>query len=242
MGLFGFGKKAAPVNEDLKLINEQIFPGGAEEKIFRAAKVVELSNRKLTATEALNVFTKAKLRYKIACWNYDGEGHRGRTVDDMIQSTVADSEKKLSFLEAVAVVSYVMFDKIESALGSYESVKGALTSQFGSDDQGYDCDEIPFSVGEFGRDVTNPIPVRGIGGIYVYLKRLRTMGGDKVVAKRVRALFVEGQPSKMDEYDVFAETGALVAKLYLCGYHQRISRKAPRGFKLAVPQAVPAAG
>ena len=92
----------------------------------------------------------------------------------MIQRTIEDSGKKLSFLEAVAVVSYVMFDKIEPALSSYECIKGALTSHFGSDVTGYDCDEIPFSVGEFGRDVTNPIPVRGIGGIYVYLGQLRT--------------------------------------------------------------------
>lgn len=223
----------------MRLISEQIFPGGMEEKIFRAAKVVDLSNRKLTATEALNVFTKTKLRYKIACWHYDGEEHRGRTADDMIQRAIEDSGRKLSFYEAVAVVSYVIFDKIDPQLNTYESVKGSLAASFGSDDQGYDCDELPFAVGEFGRDVTNPIPVRGIGGIRVYLGRLRTANGEKVVPKRVRALAVENQPGKTDEYDVFTEGGGFLTKLYLCGYHQRVSRKAPRGFRLAVLQAAP---
>jgi hypothetical protein len=234
MGLFGFGKKAAPSpqDEDMKLISAQIFPGGMEEEIFRSAKVVDLSNRKLTATEALNVFTKTKLRYKIACWRFDGEEHLGRTADDMIQRTIEDSEKKLSFLEAVGVVSYVIFDKIGPQLNTYESVKGSLQATFGADDQGYDCDEIPFAVGEFGRDVTNAIPSRGIGGVRVYLGRLRTASGEKVVAKRIRALAVESQPGKTDEYDVFTEGGEFLTKLYLCGYHQRVSRKAPRGFKL----------
>ena len=233
MGLFGFGKKPpAKEDEDLKLINEQIFPGGMEEKIFRSAKVVEISNRKLTATEALNVFTKAKVRYKIACWHFDGKEHRGRTADDLIQRTIEDSETKLSFLEAVAVISYVIFDRIDPQLNSHAAIKGCLETAFGSDEQGYDCDEIPFSVGEFGRDLTNPIPVRGVGGIGVYFRRLRISNGEKVVAKRVRAISVENQPGKTDEYDVFTEAGAFLAKLYLCAYHQRVSRKAPRGFKL----------
>ena len=243
MGLFGFGRKApapSPQDEELKLINEQIFPGGMEEEIFRSAKVVDISNRKLTATEALNVFTKAKLRYKIACWHFDGEEHRGRTADDMIQRTIEDSGKKVSFLEAVGVVSYVIFDKIDPQLNTYESVKGSLAATFGSDDQGYDCDEIPFAVGEFGRDVTNPIPVRGIGGVHVYLGRLRTASGAKVVAKRVRALSVENQPGKTDEYELLTEQGGSLGKLYVCGYHRRVSGKALRGFMLA-PKAAPAA-
>jgi len=39
-------------------------------------------------------------------------------------------------------------------------------------DVGYDLDEIPDSYGEFGLDVTNPIPVKGIISNEVYLKRL----------------------------------------------------------------------
>ncbi len=39
--------------------------GGVEEKILRAAKVVDLTDRELTPTEALGVFTKAKVRYRI---------------------------------------------------------------------------------------------------------------------------------------------------------------------------------
>ena len=56
-----------------------------------------------------------------------------------------------------------------------------------------------------------------LGGIQVYLGRLRTTGGDKVVAKRVRAIFVENQPGKLDEYDIFDGGGAFLTKLYICG-------------------------
>lgn len=65
-----------------------------EEKAFRASKAIDISNRKLTPTEALNVFTKAKLRYKITCSHYDGEGRRGRTADDLIQRTVKNLARR----------------------------------------------------------------------------------------------------------------------------------------------------
>ena len=229
-------KKKSLEDQDFDALREAIFPGGSKEKLFRAQMVSQLCNGKLLQQQALHIYTKAKVRFKLACWKFDGETHRGRTADELIQSTIDDSERKLSFLESVAVNAYVVFDKVDPVFNSYDSLKKYLAASFGSDTQGYDCDIIPFAIGEYGLEWTNPIPVRGIGGIQVYLRNLRKENGQKVMCKRVRAIS-EPNHDPVDEYDVFSEEGAFLAKLYICPYHQRISRKAPRGFKLTVPNS-----
>jgi hypothetical protein len=47
-------------------------------------------------------------------------------------------------------------------------------------ENGTDQDVIPNGYGEFGHDVTNPIPVNTVAGSLVYLSRLRTMSGEKI--------------------------------------------------------------
>ena len=39
--------------------------------------------------------------------------------------------------------------------------------------QGEDCDQVSGAYGRFGHDLTNPIPVNGPSGEFVYLSRLR---------------------------------------------------------------------
>jgi len=226
-------KPKSPEEEELEALQQAIFPGGAKEKLFRAVKVSELCNGKLLQQEALHIYTKAKVRFKIASWKFDGETHKGIDAERMIQGTIADSGKKLSYLESVAVNAYDVFDKTDPVLNSHKSLKEFLESGFGSDTQGYDCNEIPFAVGEFGLEVTNPIPIRGIGGIQIYLQKLRRENGEKVVCKRIRAI-TEPNQNPVDEYDVFSEAGGFLTKLYISPYHQRISKKAPRGFKLII--------
>lgn len=214
-------------------LREAIFPGGAQEKLFRAQKVHGLCNGKLSIEMALHVYTKAKVRYKIACWKFDGESHRGITADELIARTKEDSGGKLSPNESAAVNSYVIFDRVEGVVESRIALVKILEIGFGSNAQGYDCDVIPFGIGEYGLEFTNPVPIIGICGIQVYLSRLRRENGEKVVYKRSRAIPATPESEPVDEYDIFSEHGEFLVKLYICPYHQRISRKAPRGFKLA---------
>ena len=231
MALFGFGKKPK-ADPALDYFRDRIFPGGDQEKLFRGEKVVELANGKLLFGEALNVYTKAKLHFEVANLYFDGETHRGITAEELIRVTIESSGGKLTYFEAIAVDAYATFGRLDSTCNSFEALKGFLTGLFGSDVQGYDSNEIPFSVGEFGLTPTNPIPVRGITGIRVYLSKLRTDKGTKVVCKRVQAIKDSGQPGPTDEYYAFSEGGEFLSKIYISAYHQRISRKAPRGFRV----------
>lgn len=228
-------KAKATEEEGIEALQKLIFPGGAQEKMARAQKVIEISNGKLTPLEALDLYTKAKVRFRVGMWKFDAEGHRGRTADELIQGTMDDSGGKLSFIESVAINAYALFDITDQIVTAQVSIKEAVMVVFGADGQGFDCDEIPFAVGQFGYEVPNPIPVRGTCGIQVYFKNLRTENGEAVTFKRIGSMPYPGSSDRVDEYDVYLKDGKPLAKLFFCHFHQRISRKAPKGFKLIYP-------
>ena len=68
----------------MEVISKQIFPGGAQEKLFRTQKVIELCNGKLPFDVALHVYTKAKVRFTIAALRSDVDVHIGITADELI--------------------------------------------------------------------------------------------------------------------------------------------------------------
>ncbi|MEJ0090378.1 MAG: hypothetical protein WDM80_11625 [Limisphaerales bacterium] len=223
MGFFNFKKKSA-TDELTSKWTEEMFPGGNQQRLFCAQKVAEICNAKLLLNDALDVFIKAKLRYKIACMMYDGEQHLGISGDELVKYIITVSNGKLSFLEALAVGYYAVFDKINVSANPHAALNQMLAAGFGSNQQGYDCDVIPFAVGEYGLEYTNPIPVRGIGGINVYFARLRTADGSKVFCKRVRPI-IEPNQFTVDEYDAFSGNNVFLTKLYVCPYHQKFLKK-----------------
>ena len=96
---------------------------------------------------------------------------------------------------------------------------------------GINCDEIPGSIGDFGRHVTNPIPVNGPMGQVLYLSRLRTQAQSPVMFHRLGSR--DGFVNKIDLYEVLSLDGTVREKLCLSMYHPRKSRRAPSGYSLA---------
>lgn len=98
---------------------------------------------------------------------------------------------------------------------------------------GTDQDVIPWGIGEFGLEVTNPIPVHGIFGSRSYLSRLRTMNGDAIEFERIGSIFEPNViKSPVDVYKI-KNNGMEIATLYISPYHKKNSNKAPKGFRLA---------
>ncbi|MGN0948099.1 hypothetical protein [Megasphaera sp.] len=92
---------------------------------------------------------------------------------------------------------------------------------------GEDCDIISGGLGRFGHDVTNPIPVNGPSGEFVYLSRLRL--------RRTGSMVFFHKAGSSDGIDVFELTnasGKFVDRLYLDMYHPRCSRRYPDGYTL----------
>lgn len=98
--------------------------------------------------------------------------------------------------------------------------------------RGTDADEMPSGYGEFGHEVTNPIPVHTVYGNAVYLDRLRTSGGIQVEYHRMGSTRAQNIDGFIDKYEIKVG-GAPVATLFICPYNRKNSDRAPRGFKLA---------
>ena len=92
-------------------------------------------------------------------------------------------------------------------------------------------DMMPEGYGEFGLDITNPIPVHTIVGNKLYLDRLRTADGIKVSYDRIGSMHAPNIPSIIDGYRIFINEKQ-IATLYICPYNKKNSEKAPKGFKL----------
>lgn len=115
----------------------------------------------------------------------------------------------------------------------FEEIKNAfdlIISLVGGDNGTYE-DTMPEGVGEFGLDVTNPIPVNTTVGNMMYLERLQTADGVKVSYERIGQMKAPNIPSVIDGYRIYVR-GKEIAKLYICPYNKKNSERAPKGFKL----------
>lgn len=116
--------------------------------------------------------------------------------------------------------------KFREMKGLYDAMH-ALNEAEGGTDQ----DVIPEGIGEFGYDVTNPIPVNTIFGNKAYLGRLRTLDGVKVRYERKGSTGANNIENPIDIYDIF-KGDEFITTLFISPYHKKNSDLAPKGFKL----------
>ena len=98
-------------------------------------------------------------------------------------------------------------------------------------EEGTDQNVIPEGIGEFGYDLTNPIPVDTVFGNTAYLGRLRTLNGIKVRYERRGSTGTANIKNPIDIYEIFDEEKK-IATLYISPYNKKNSTVAPKGFKL----------
>ena len=99
-------------------------------------------------------------------------------------------------------------------------------------EKGSSEDMMPEGYGEFGLDITNPIPIHGIPENEKYLSMLRLKDGSEIFWIRLGSCKSDNISSIIDEYLIFDSEGDKVCHLYLCPYNRKTSRKAPKGFFL----------
>jgi hypothetical protein len=110
-------------------------------------------------------------------------------------------------------------------------LKGLLDLLAQTNDEGTDLDTIPDGYGEFGLEVTNPIPVNTLLGNMAYLGSLRTLAGEKVQYERVGSTGTPNIEKPIDMYEIFVN-GNQITTLYISPYNKKNSERAPKGFKL----------
>lgn len=99
-------------------------------------------------------------------------------------------------------------------------------------EDGCETDEIPEGYGEFGHELTNPIPTMTIFGSTSYLARLVSSDGAKVVYERQASFSTPVSSNPVDGYTISPPNGRQLGTLYISPYHKRNSEKAPKGFTL----------
>lgn len=102
---------------------------------------------------------------------------------------------------------------------------------------GLDCDELPNGAGEFGRAISNPIPVNGPIGELLYLSSLRTRTGSQVMFHRLGSSSLcddeTGEDFHIDTFSVLALDLSAQEDLHFHMYHPRKSTKAPAGYTIS---------
>ena len=91
--------------------------------------------------------------------------------------------------------------------------------------------KIPEGYGEFGLEVTNPIPINTVIAETSYLGKLRTEDGVKVEYRRYGSAHAPNINHPIDRYEIKAN-GEYICDIFLCPYYDITSDIAPKGFKL----------
>ena len=130
---------------------------------------------------------------------------------------------------------------------------------FGNPNKKYLDDEIKNSYGDFGYVKTNPIPINGLAEMYQYLPKLRYLDKSETDGKSVyhQVKFIRTQESdnskigskifegvgsatsspnigdNIDVFNLYDINNLKIAKIYLHGYQNFTSKKAPKGLYLS---------
>lgn len=233
MALFGLfkSKQERSVDDAMKKIGAQVFPGGEADIRRDCDRVNKIIAGKLPP-DALRAFVSGcKTLVAIS------EAH---TEESFVQSFVVRSENRITPEEAYGVLGYFVGEcsaidkmtifaaqnggKLPPELQQYRDEVSVTYAQ------GVTTDQLPKGHGEFGLEFTNPVPTLSIRSSNEYLARLRYRG-HPVENTRSGSKQSPVTAGAVDIYQL-TQNGQPVGTVYLCPYHKRTSKKAPRGFKL----------
>jgi len=233
VGLFNIfkSKQQRAADDAMKQVGAQIFPGGAADVQRDCERVGRIISGKL-APDALRGFvTGCKTLIAIS------DTH---TEESFVRSFVIRSENRITPEEAYDVLVYLTgecsaFDKMTMFAAKSGGELSSEMQQYISDlpktyAQGVKADQLPNGSGEFGLELTNPVPTISIRSSNEYLSRLRYRG-HPVENNRNGSKQSPVTAGAVDVYQL-TQNEQPVGTVYLCPYHRKTSSKAPRGFKL----------
>lgn len=113
----------------------------------------------------------------------------------------------------------------------FQEMQGLFDAMSKLNEGGTTQDTIPDGYGEFGHEVTNPIPVNTIMGNMAYLGKLRTLDGKKVHYERFGSTGAPNIENPIDIYEISVD-GQKITTLYISPYNKKNSERPPKGFKL----------
>jgi hypothetical protein len=234
MGFFDLFKKkeSIPLEAEMRKVLATVFPDGDVDIDRDIQRIGNLTNGKLPHAELRGFVTSCKVLTAIND-SYDDEG--------FITSFLLRSKNRLTPSEARDVYVYLAGESMARAKLSLMVKKnsGALTEDMSKHLEelaltwayGTTSDAIPGGRGEFGLTVDNPIPTVCVKGSNVYLSRLRYLGR-QIESNRRGSAGSSVTKGKVDIYQI-SQNGTVVGTIYICPYHRKDSKRAPKGFTLS---------
>lgn len=117
-----------------------------------------------------------------------------------------------------------------NANSKFQEMKDLFEIMKSMNEDGTAENEIPEGYGEFGYELTNPIPVNTTFGTTSYLSKLKTMDNLKVSYDRIGSFSSPVSMHPVDGYKISLD-GMDLATLYISSYHKKNSEKTPKNFK-----------
>ncbi len=237
MGLFNFFKRKKSANNaelDAFLYDalKEIFPNGQKDIDERTNKLLRILNYKVDTNTAKTILMKASS----ICHSYNMRG--AFEIEDLRNHLVEFQhffdEKSLQDFYILLVDTVLKPKEIDWVSMMPKEFAQIVLQQIKSNPQATVTDEIYGTVGEFGLELSNPVPVYGVASSRVYLGRLRTLDGMPIKWERVGSTEHENINKPIDIYNIFDSKGYKIANIYISPYHLRTSLKAPKGFKMII--------
>jgi len=234
MALWGLfkGKDESKKDKAFDDMNTFVNPMGEVDVARDCQKIRELSHGKIPK-ESLRLFTMGCKVLALTAKDYDD--------DDFVRSYIARSGNLLSANEARNIYVYFAgevshrngFIQMMKAQGQpiTQELLNQLSDFASARDNGTTEDQILGGHGDFGHALTNPIPTICVAGSKKYLAKLRYQN-KPVENKRVGSTTSDVTEGSVDIYDIFSD-GRKVASIYICPYHRKNSKLAPKGFSLS---------
>lgn len=225
MGFFDLFKKkeTLALEASLDKMVEFLFPNGDVDITRDSKRIQMLANGKLTFDECKESVIGCKGIIYIA---------ENKSAERLVPSIMARL-KKCNEKEAYSIYAYLSgeamyLDRINAFNASLGMVSHAITSELHQ--YGIDLDELPNGFGEFGLTKTNPIPTISADGSTDYLSRLRYK--EQTISYNRTGSVTENEVTNAP-IDVYAITylEKSLGNIYICPYHRRNSKKAPKGFE-----------
>lgn len=235
MAFFGLfkSKEERELDNIIQKTMKMIFPGG-EKDIARDCERVNAITRGKFSPERLRGFVSGcKTRICTSDGNESDATHissimvrsQGCLTENEANDIYVYLEGEARYYDAITL----QFKQFNKEFELNEDILGKTPWIYSV---GTKTDEISGGYGEYGLAVTNPIPTISIRGTNHYLGRLR-YSGRPVQSNRVGSTSSEVTPGSIDIYKL-SSGDKDIGSIYICPYHKRNSRKAPKGFTLTM--------
>lgn len=93
---------------------------------------------------------------------------------------------------------------------------------------GFNTDELPNGIDDFGMSPNNPIPCETILGSVIYLENLRTLNGDKVLNERIGSFKSDITPYHVDGYQIYNLNRQKITVLYFFTVSEKKLKKSSK--------------